>query len=546
MLLFIISLLPLMSLMRKGTYESGDLTLHSVFLRSFYESLSEGNLIPRWAGNLCGDKGCPVFLFEYITPFYIGSIFHFLGFSLIDSIKALLAVSFIASGVGMYLFIKNELGEMPAFVSALSYLFAPFHLQEMHFRVGIGMVLSFAFVPFLFLFSKKLVITSSIRYILLNALFFFLLITTHSTVTILVLPLLFGYLFIFLINSKRKKIFPFFLLIVSIILGLGLSCFYWLPALKEIQYTWYLKDLIVNDFKPMQEYIFSPAFYGFLFQGHRGELRLIIGYPHLLIILLALLFLIKKRLPVKEKIRIFYFLFSFAIFFLLLLKISKPFWNYVPFLKSSVLPWRVLMPISFITSYLSAIVVKNIKSKLCILFICIFVVASTILNWGNRKMIPEDPNAYNTHWSLYSEHYEQNDPLLRQNYINNIALASSLVLKRPLFPLEIIKGNGLYKQLERTSTKHVYILKAETGIKIKENTFFFPGWKVFANYKEIPIVYNDPDNLGMITFKLKPGLYKIDAQFTDTPVRRIAKSISVFSTLLIGIYLLYHLLHKRT
>src|SRR3990167_504593 len=96
MLLFIISLLPLM---RKGTYESGDLTLHSVFLRSFYESLSEGNLIPRWAGNLCGDKGCPVFLFEYITPFYIGSIFHFLGFSLIDSIKALLAVSFIASGV---------------------------------------------------------------------------------------------------------------------------------------------------------------------------------------------------------------------------------------------------------------------------------------------------------------------------------------------------------------------------------------------------------------------------------------------------------------
>src|SRR5256885_1788135 len=72
LLLILISLLPIISIFRSGTYEAGDLTLHSVFLQSFYENLQDGFFFPKWAGGLCGGYGCPVFMFEYLIPFYIG------------------------------------------------------------------------------------------------------------------------------------------------------------------------------------------------------------------------------------------------------------------------------------------------------------------------------------------------------------------------------------------------------------------------------------------------------------------------------------------
>ncbi|MEK7502564.1 MAG: hypothetical protein AAB609_03485, partial [Patescibacteria group bacterium] len=48
-LLILISLLPVISILRKGTYESGDLTIHTSFAISFFESLKDGNYIPRWS-----------------------------------------------------------------------------------------------------------------------------------------------------------------------------------------------------------------------------------------------------------------------------------------------------------------------------------------------------------------------------------------------------------------------------------------------------------------------------------------------------------------
>lgn len=543
-LLVIISILPLISLFRKGTYESGDLTLHSVFLRSFYESLSQGNFIPAWAENLCGSKGCPVFLFEYITPFYIGSLFHFIGFSYINSIKLLLGFSFIISGIGMYIFVKSHYGKLSAFVASLFYLFAPFHLSEMHFRVGIGMVLAFAFVPFLFLFTKKLVENKNkILFVILTSILLLLLITTHSSVTLLILPLLFLYTFII---SKRKIISSFFYLSISIILGLGLSCFYWLPALKEIQYTWYLKDLTITDFKPIQEYLFSPILYGLLFQGHKGELRLIIGYPHLLVLLLTIYLLIKRKITKIDRTLILYSLISFLIYFFLLLNVSKNIWNKVPLLKSSVLPWRTLMPIAFITSFVSGLVAKHIKNKTLIILLCIFVISSTILNWGNRKVIPEDNNAYNTHWSLYTEYYEESNNLLRQNYVKNIALSPNLVLNKPRYHLEFVEGNGEIKELNRTSTRHSYILSLKSNSKLKDNTFYFPGWNVYTNYNESPIIYNDKDNLGLILFNLKQGIYKLDIVFGDSKIRKQAKLISLISFGIMGFLLAYYFSHKPT
>ena len=86
-LLILVSFLPLISVLREGSYESGDLSLHAGFAMSFYESLKEGVFIPRWSSEMIYGYGYPLFLFAYPLPYYLTAFFHFLGFSFVNSLK---------------------------------------------------------------------------------------------------------------------------------------------------------------------------------------------------------------------------------------------------------------------------------------------------------------------------------------------------------------------------------------------------------------------------------------------------------------------------
>src|SRR3989338_3935244 len=86
-ILILISLLPLISMLRKGTYESGDLSIHVGFATSFYESLMDGNFIPRWSSQIIYGYGYPLFIFVYPLPYYMASLLHFLGFTFINFLK---------------------------------------------------------------------------------------------------------------------------------------------------------------------------------------------------------------------------------------------------------------------------------------------------------------------------------------------------------------------------------------------------------------------------------------------------------------------------
>jgi len=147
-LLILISLFPLKDLLLPGAYQSHDIIEHAARLASFYESLSQNNPIPRWAGNLNYTYGHPVIMFLYPLTNYLGSFLHFLGFSIINSIKILFGLSYIASGVFMYLWIKRLWGQKSWFLfAAIFYLFAPYRFVDLYVRAALGEHLAFVFIP---------------------------------------------------------------------------------------------------------------------------------------------------------------------------------------------------------------------------------------------------------------------------------------------------------------------------------------------------------------------------------------------------------------
>lgn len=532
-LLILISILPIISIFRSGTYQSADLTLHSVLLQSFFSNLSQGNLIPQWAGEICGGYGCPAHLFEYPLPYYIGSIFHIMGFDYLNSIKLLLAFSFITSGIGMFLWLKKEFGEIPAFVGSLFYLFAPYHLEDLHFRASVGEVLSFATLPFVFLFIKSSMSSKNpINFILLS-ISTALLILSHGNTLMSAGPLAFLY-FVFLISSSKEKTKDLLFIGSSVFFGFLLTAFYWIPIFFEIKYTWYtLSQFHITDFKPIIEHVISPIRSGFLFQGHNGELRLIIGYFHLIVLIYSIYLLYKKRVSDSHKKLLYLMIFSSLFYFFMLLEISRPVWEFLPFFDSFTFPWRLLLPISLATSLITAIVISNVKNMKIIFLLSFLVIATTILNWGNRQMVQEDKNAFYSHIWGYSEYFIPNNPKYLKTYKERQANEANIVRNRTNQYLKLISGNGEIKQLTRLNTYHKYLVNVSDKSTLLEKTNYFPGWLVLANGKKLTIDYENNKYFGKIVFTLPKGLYEIEVIFNDTNVRKYSKNISVLSSLIL-------------
>ena len=533
-LLILISILPIVSIFRIGTYESGDLSLHTQRLMSFYNLLFNHHLIPRWTPEFNVGYGDPHFLFTYFLPYFIGSIFHFLGFSFLMSIKLLLAFSFVFSGVAMYFWANEELGKKAGFVAAIFYLFTPYHLVDMHFRVTIAENLSFVFLPLILLGIKKIIEKNSRKWFLVLCVNFALLILSHQAISVIFLPIMASYSIFIWLRKNNKTIKDFCSCLISIIFGFLISSFYWLPIVFLAKFTQQGSNPTPILFPDLSYLLYSPWRFGLLFQGHHGELSYLIGYTQLLVVGLSLYLIAKNKFDKKLRSLLLIFLAIFSILVFMILPISKPIWESTPFLKYSQFSTRLLVILALCISIIAGIITKKINKKWFIIALCFLTISYTILNWGNRRTIAQIDDGYlRKEFSIKPDvsGLEPSSPIWAD--LNK----SKLRTKRES-DIETLKGDAIVEKVLRTPISHRYKINAQSNVEIKENTLFFPGWIVKANNTIIPINYKYQNSPGVITFKLNKGSYNLDVKFVDLPIIILSKWISLISFLILMIYLL--------
>src|SRR6185369_6574922 len=540
-LLLGISLLPLISILRPGSYESGDLSAHAKIAIMFYNMISHGNMIPQWSDLVCGGYGCPYFIFMYISPYYIASLFHSFGFSFVDSIKLVLATSFVGSGMAMYFWAKEEFGKKAGFIAGLFYLFAPYHLVDLHFRNAVGEMLAITALPLCFLFTKKIIMDAKPLWIILNAISISFLIFSHLVASVITIPFLVIYSLLILLHKKKNKFRSFASVLLSFFLSLSLSSFYWIPIAFEKQYIFWGSVTFVF-FSPLSDLLYSPWRLGFLFQGHSGEASHAVGYFQLLAVVVALWFLVKKKITNRYKKNILIlFLLSFLLTFLMILPMAKPLWDIIPLMKSFQFSYRLLIFNIFSTSIIAGIVLEEIPHKKFVIIFCFLAFATTILNWGNRKVAPEITDQSIKNQLLYTD-FAQRD-FVSPIWINGNPTYNK---HRPLGDqLIVTSGQAQIKQIKSDPLKHEYLILAQSDISLRDNTFYYPGWIVTANENPTPIILKDKQYPGTIMFTLKKGLYKVDVQFTDTLARKIGKYITLLTVIAILLYTFIALLPKK-
>lgn len=536
-LLIIISILPTVSIFRKGVYQSGDFNLHIYRSIDFYRNLIQGNLMPSWGGELNMTYGYPVFIFNYILTYYIVSLLHFIGFTFVAAMKVFLASSFISSGIVMYLWTKQIFkNDLQAFTSAVFFLFAPYHLVVLHFRVN-GEILAFTFLPLILLFVQKMISRPTISLLLTVGLFYGLFYLAHPASAIFSFPLIILYSLISVFHQKKMLTRKILYVLLGCLVGIFLASYVFIAHLYLSQYTY--TSLVKGgvSYTTISELLYSPWRMGFLFQGPKGELSFAIGYTQILVSLLILYLVLKKKIVKKHKIFVIFWTTFFLLMSFLIIPWSDFLWKLIPILSIAQFSYRLLLLVVISISVLSGYLVFYVKQKKIVFLLITITILYTILNWGNRATIPEIGDSY----------LIKNVPYASLNYEAMAIMASPKWLKEdslweksvPKTHIGIVNGSGEIRTLKRNQTSHLYIIFANSPVKVLENTLFFPGWQVQIDNKTIYPDYLSQQYLGKILFDAPSGIHIININYSDVPLYRAGKASSASGYIIIIALLIY-------
>lgn len=103
-------------------------------------------------------------------------------------------------------------------------------------------------------------------------------------------------------------------------------------------------------------------------------------------------------------------------------------------------------------------------------------------------------------------------------------------MKKDLHPAKdgviILRGKGEVSVLEEKSTKLTFSMNASEPSRVAVARAYFPGWQAYVNGEKITV---EPDSSGIVSFSIPVGDHKIDVQFENTLVRKLATVIFFIS-----------------
>lgn len=534
-LIAFLALIGVQALFHPGFYTSHDGEHQIVRLIHFFRGLKDGQFPVRWAGPPAFDGyGYPLFIFTYRFPFYLGSFFKILNFSYSDSIKAVFILTYLLSGIFMYLCQKKIWRQpVPAFLGSVFYLFAPWRFSVILVRASLGEAVCFLFFPLVLWSLFSLTEKEKSFPLFLGAFSLAGLLLSHAMLTFLFMPFLF--VLVFFLSCHQPKVSLSFLKLLF--LALGLSAFYWLPASVEKKNTVFGNEIggyYQQHFVTLKQLIYSPWGYGLSHPGsERDEMSFQVGIAQWLAIFLTILLLIWQRLQVKkidfhlQLISLFVLFISIMIF--LMTSASNFFWQVFSKLFEIDFPFRFLALTTLFSSILAGGLIVSLKRtsfpKIFLYPVAFGLLVLTL--YGNRNHLRANLYTYFT-----DTDYEKS-PSSTNSYGEYRAkwVVSAKDLPKKEGAMVIKYGEAEIKPLVIKSNLQKFQINVQKESLFQINTMFYPGWRLFVNNQrrqiDIGPIY------GLIHFSAHPGDREVVFKFCRTWDRLTGESLTLFSLLFI-------------
>ena len=474
------------SLLHPGFFVTDDGTWMIIRLSSFYDTMRDGQIPVRMLERLNNGYGYPVANFLYPGFMYIGSIIHVLGFGFVDTVKILMISSIFLSGFFTYFWLKKIFDPIASVAGSLFFVYTPYHLYDIYVRGSVGEILAFVFIPFTLWQIER-------RSTPVAALGVFLLIISHNSLALLMLPI------IILYGFMR---WSFLSTVYSIGLGILLSSFFIIPAATELSFTKFSSISVSNPLN-----YFSPL--------------ALIGYSSVgvLILVTSLLIFNRKTLDQLPYLNLVFLFFITSVGSILMSSsISSFAWDFIP---SQLLqfPFRLLSILIVSLSFLAAFFVNKLPEKLKIpaALFSIFLLAYSAFPY----LSPSERT------SLPDEYYSTN--------------MDTTTVKDEYMPIWVIdKPTERYKSLVEVpqgeakidvvhSDSRIVRVKFQNGTNsiVRLNNIYYPGWKAYINNEEVNIAYTN--NYGVMDVKLTRQAGDLVYVFGETLIRYVSNTVTAIA-----------------
>lgn len=497
LLLFLLLLPSIAPLLHKGFFQSDDGEWMVIRFSAFYQALRDGQFPVRFLTRLNHGFGYPVADFLYPGFMYLGVPLHVLGFGFVNTIKILFGASLVASGIFFYLWVSRLFSKIPSFFSSLMYVYLPYHIYDLYKRGSLGEMLALSIAPFvLFQIERRSVLWTSlgVGFLLLS----------HNTLALLFLP--FIVIYGMLRYKTLKNIFVFFLMIS---MGLGISAFYWIPALYDLQFTIF-SSITVADWIT---YFSDWNLYG---------ISTIL--PFILAIVVVATQIQNKKTKTKNILILpIFFIIVGLLSFFFSIKLSKNAWQFIPS-QTIQFPFRFLSVVILCASFLTAFFISSCNKKMQIIFgsgFFIIIFFSSVFFLQHIRFTDKGEGFYTTNEDSTTVKNEY-----MPKWVKIIPTHTPESLVTSLESLILVKDIKTNRIIFETNGKENSLIDIQR--------IYFPGWHAFINTAKTPLLYMNDH--GIMQVRVPSGIQTVTIQFNETPLRIIADSISLFSFL--GILLL--------
>jgi len=531
---------------------AADTLIHLFRLVELDHLLRQGYVFSRWAPDLAYGFGFPLFNFYAPLSYYAAEIFRLIGMDFSPALLATFGAFIVGAGLGMYLWTVEIFGRRAGLVAAAAYVTAPYLLYNVYHRGALAEVLAMALMPAILWAITRLARNGAPQFFIFTTLLYAALSLGHNITWLVFTPVVVLYVALQATRSTKYIL----RVALSLLLGLGLSAFFWVPAILELNSVQIIQVFLPQVF----DYHFNFVTWGELFSPPvTVDPNLLLpptprsmGLIPLVLAVLALAFGWRRWEREQKILAGSAAMLALGSLFLTLPQ-ALPAWDALSLLRYVQFPWRFLGLASLAVAFLAGGAFTehglaqgappDIRHSLFDIRHLIFVILAGLIIYGfTWQYVPYLAPIIRPTVADIARYERESGALgttsagdFLPNTVKQLPDANVLVERysrsdviERLDPASLPPGirilNASYRPLSSDVT-----VESQSSFVAAFDIFYFAGWQARVDGQPVAITPTDPH--GLISFPVPAGEHRLQIFFGSTPLRTAAGSVSLISVL---------------
>ncbi len=500
-----------------------------------HQNILHGNLLPRWAPDLGRGTGQPLFLFHPPMIYYFGEMWHLLGFDVVTSMNLACALVVFASAAGMFLLAGLYFGDFGGWLGAAAYVYAPYFAVDLYVRSAMEEFAAFPFFALALYGFGAFARHRKHKYWMIGVASYAAVLLCHFPAALLFTPLLVAFLGF---TAWAEKTNPQSWSVAAnqaagFALALGIAAFVWIPALAARQDASLSRAVegngkYSNHFVYLHQLFYSPWGYGLSVPGPGDGMSFALGWSHLLLALLAWIWLSRTASLKAEKGLLRFFALAATILCVLMLEDALWFWQQVSFLQNVQLPWRLLAPVAVCLAFLVAPLGKLIESmpggrRIAMAGVMTLLIVPNLAHLHPGRTADVDL----TFWTPQQ--------LARRGFETTTMGEATprWITGLPVYRQDaatVLSGDAQVESPARAPFQWTSRVKSSSPSTLEMSNAWFPGWEARIDGQKVSAGPGKPS--GLMTFEVPSRDHTVEVRYGRTGVEKAASLISAISLIL--------------